>query len=203
MKSLNRRSTGQADTVDGISGERGIATLMASKLENILNTQPSVSRDHLSSSVNSLVSSSQLADIHVTEDKVIDDILSLKPHKSDASDVSTELLKCVIPIVSKPLAALLTTSLRHGYTPKCFQDIVVLPIPKSGKNVSVSDNYHPISLASNFMSTLFLRNTPIISLVMSFSWALRQVLLHLFALALSRILYLDIFTMGLMCWGVF
>ena len=42
---------------------------MASKLENILNTHPSVSRDQLSSSVNSLVSSSQLADIHVTEDE--------------------------------------------------------------------------------------------------------------------------------------
>ena len=98
VKSLNRRSTGQADTVDGISGERGIANLMASKLENILNTHPSVSRDQLSSSVNSLVSSSQLADIHVTEDEVIDAILSLKPHKSDASGMSTELLKCVIPL---------------------------------------------------------------------------------------------------------
>ena len=140
VKSLNRRSTGQADTVDGISGERGIANLMASKLEN----------DQLSSSVNSLVSSSQLADIHVTEDEVIDAILSLKPHKSDASGMSTELLKCLIPIVSKPLATLLTASLRHGYIPKCFRDSVVLPIPKSGKNVSVSDNYRPISLASNF-----------------------------------------------------
>ena len=149
VKSLNRRSTGQADTVDGVSGERGIANLMASKLENIFNTHPSVSRDQ-SSSVNSLVSSSQLADIHVTEDEVIDAILSLKPHKSDASGMSTELLKCVIPIVSKPLAALLTASLRHGYIPKCFRDSVVRPIPKSGKNVSVSDNYRPISLASNF-----------------------------------------------------
>ena len=63
---------------------------------------------------------------------------------------STELLKCVIPIVSKPLATLLTASLRHGYIPKCFRDSVVLPIPKSGKNVSVSDNYRPKSLASNF-----------------------------------------------------
>ena len=110
VKSLNRRSTGQADTVDGIRGERGIANLMASKLENILNTHPSVSRDQLSSSVNSLVSSSQLADIHVTEDEVIDAILSLKPHKSDASGMSTDFLKCVIPIVSKPLAALLIAS---------------------------------------------------------------------------------------------
>ena len=150
VKSLNRRSTGQADTVDGVSGERGIANLMASKLENILNTHPSVSRDQLSSSVNSLVSSSKLADIHVTEDEVIDAILSLKPHKSDASGMSTELLKCVIPIVTKPLAALLTASLRHGYIPKCFRDSVVLPIPKSGKNASVSDNYRPISLTSNF-----------------------------------------------------
>ena len=73
-------------------------------------------------------------------------------------------------------------------------------------NVSVSDNYCPISLPSTLaksLSTSFLRNTPIISLVISFSLALRQALLHLFALALSRILYLDTFTMGLMCWEVF
>ena len=70
----------------------------------------------------------------MTEVEVIDVILSLKPHKSDASGMSTELLKCVIPIVSEPLAALLTASLRYGYIPKCFQDSVVLPIPKSSKN---------------------------------------------------------------------
>ena len=44
VKSLNRRSAGQADTVDGISGDHGIANLFASKLENILNIHPSVSR---------------------------------------------------------------------------------------------------------------------------------------------------------------
>ena len=97
-----------------------------------------------------LVSSLQLADIHVTEDEVIDAILSLKPRKSDASGMSTELLKCVITIVSKPLAALLTASLRHGYIPKCFRDSVVRPIPKSAKNDSVSGNYRLISLASDF-----------------------------------------------------
>ena len=86
----------------------------------------------------------------MSEDEVINAILFVKPHKSDISGMSTELINCVISVVSKPLAALLTASLRHGHIPECFRDSVVLPVPKSGKNVSVSDNYCPISLSSSF-----------------------------------------------------
>ena len=35
--------------------------------------------------------------------------------------------------------------------PKCLRDSVLLPTPKSGKNLSVSDSYWPISLASNLI----------------------------------------------------
>ena len=40
--------------------------------------------------------------------------------------------------------------------PKCFRDSVLVPIPKSGKNLSISDNYHPISLASSLSKILYL-----------------------------------------------
>ena len=42
----------------------------------------------------------------------------------------------------------------HGYMPKYFRDSVLVPIPKSGKNLSISDNYRPISLASSLSKIL-------------------------------------------------
>ena len=69
---------------------------MASKLKTTLNThthaRSGASRDLLSSYVNSSSSTSELADICVSEDKVTDAIGCLKPHKSDPSAISTELL---------------------------------------------------------------------------------------------------------------
>ena len=41
-----------------------------------------------------------------------------------------------------------------SYMPKCLRDSVLLPIPKSGKNLSISDSYRPISLASNLSKVL-------------------------------------------------
>ena len=70
-------------------------------------------------------------------------------YKSDASGISTEVLKHATPVVSEIIADLFTAILRHGYMPKCFRDSVLVPIPKSGKNLSISDNYQSISLASS------------------------------------------------------
>ena len=51
--------------------------------------------------------------------------------------------------MSEIIADLFTTILRHGYMSKCFRDSVLVPIPpKGGKNLSIGDNYRPISLAS-------------------------------------------------------
>ena len=85
----------------------------------------------------------------MVEDEVIDAIGCLKPHKSDASGISTELLKHATPVVSECIAALFTAILWHGYMPKCLRDSVVVPIPN---NLSVSDNYRPVSLASSLSS---------------------------------------------------
>jgi hypothetical protein len=155
VKSLNKQRAGsKVQTIDGISGENDIADLMASNLKKILNTHSVASRDSLSSCFNSSLSMSQLADTCVVEDEFIDAIGCLKPHKSDASGISTELLKHGTPVVSEIIADLFTAILTHGYMPKCFRDSVLVPIPKSGKNLSLSDNYRPISLASSLSKIL-------------------------------------------------
>ena len=38
--------------------------------------------------------------------------------------------------------------------PKCFRDCTLVPIPKSGKDASCSDNYRPIALASTLSKVL-------------------------------------------------
>ena len=65
----------------------------------------------------------------MVEDEVTNAIGCLKPHKSDASGISTEVQLRLCEII----ADLFTAILRHGYVPKCFRDSVLVPIPKSGK----------------------------------------------------------------------
>ena len=64
----------------------------------------------------------------------------IKPHKSDASGISTEVLKYTTPVVSEIIADLFTAILRHGYMPKCFRDSVLVPIyhePQYSNNARV------------------------------------------------------------------
>ena len=39
--------------------------------------------------------------------------------------------------------------LRHGYFPKSIRDCVLIPVPKHGKDISHSESYRAIALASN------------------------------------------------------
>ena len=135
MKCSNKnRASGKLQIVDGISEESGIANLMASKLKTTLNAHSGASRNLLSFYINSSLSTSELADICVSEDDVTDTIDCLKPHKSDPSGISTELVKnaasvvseCVLPLYSQHIEA-------WAIMPKCLRDSVLLPIPKSGK----------------------------------------------------------------------
>ena len=77
---------------------------------------------HLSS-LNSSLSTSQLADIWVTEEEVIDAIGCLTPHKSDSSGISTDLLRNTAPVVSECVAALFTAIM-----PKYLRDSVYLSV---------------------------------------------------------------------------
>ena len=122
-----------------------IANLMASKVEKILNTHSIKSCADLHSLYNSSLSSSQLQDVFVSNDAAC---------KSDASGVSSEHLELAAPVISDFVSALFTAILRHGYMPKCLRDCVLVPIPKSGKDASCSDNYRPIALASTLSKVL-------------------------------------------------
>ena len=54
---------------------------------------------------------------------------------------------CASSVLSAFLSKLFTAMLRHGYVPKSLRDCILQPIPKPGKDSSVSDNYRSIALA--------------------------------------------------------
>ena len=155
VKNLNSpKSRHRVPTIDSVSGEYNIANLMASNVEKILNTHSIKSCADLHSLYNSSLSSSQLQDVFVSNDDVVDAIECIAARKSDASGLSSEHLKLAAPVISDFVSALFTAILRHGYMPKCFRDCTLVPIPKSGKDASCSDNYRPIALASTLSKVL-------------------------------------------------
>ena len=68
---------------------------------------------------------------------------------------------CSLNILNMPLLLLLgallhffTACLRHGYRLSQIHDCVLIPIPKSGKDSSSSQNYRPIALASTMSKVI-------------------------------------------------
>ena len=92
----------------------------------------------------------------VSVDEIFKVIGNLKSNKSDESGVSSEHLKFAMPVIAESLASFFTAILRHGYNimPKCLRDCVLIPIPKSGRLASSSENYRPIALASSLSKLL-------------------------------------------------
>ena len=84
----------------------------------------------------------------MSTDDVLSAIEPLKPGKTDSDCVSSYYLKCAVPVIVESIASFFTAILHHGYIPKYFRDCVVIPIPKNCHDLSSSDNYRPISLAS-------------------------------------------------------
>ncbi|CAI8047554.1 hypothetical protein GBAR_LOCUS26285, partial [Geodia barretti] len=66
----------------------------------------------MSASIRSSISTSQLQDIKVSSDDVLQAISNLK-----------------------------NACFRHGYLPQCIRDCVIVPVPKSGKDPTSSTNY--------------------------------------------------------------
>ena len=97
----------------------------------------------LSNAENSLCSS-DIASISVSTSTISEALSHLKPNKSDGSLFSSNQASSTLLLV---LSRLFTSVLRHGYIPECFRDCILHPIPKPGKDPSVSDNYRPIALA--------------------------------------------------------
>jgi hypothetical protein len=67
---------------------------------------------------------------------------------ADGQGIQAEHIKKAEPALLKPLANLFNLILQDGCVPKAFQQGVVIPIPKKGKNSLLQENYRGITLTS-------------------------------------------------------
>ena len=58
------------------------------------------------------------------------------------------------PVLEEFLSKFFTVIIRHEYMPQLLRICTLIPIPKSGKDPSQSDNYRPNALALNLSKVL-------------------------------------------------
>ena len=140
--------------VDGVTGDKQIATLWANKLNVLYNTHSTMLRDKIRKTLIESCSPCQLFETSITIEDVIESIVHLKNGKKDSTTLSSDHLKSACCIVSDPLSDFFTSVLRHGYMPSALRDCTLIPIPKGLKDPSDSNNYRAIALASTLSKVL-------------------------------------------------
>ena len=104
----------------------------------------------LNSSSNSCVSSdllreisASLGDLNIASHKISTATVAeaLSHLKYGGTSLSSDHFLCASPVLSDFLSNLFTAMLRHGHVPACLRDCILQPIPKPGKDPSLSDNY--------------------------------------------------------------
>ena len=137
-----------APVIDNQSTDDDISNLFSTQLKGVLNSaNNSVNRSKLLTTVSDSLCSSDLDSVSVTPSIVLEASSHLKRGKSDGTPLSSNHFICTSEVLCEPLSKLFTTILRHGHIPSCLRDCILQPIPKPGKDPSVSDNYRPIALA--------------------------------------------------------
>ena len=63
-------------------------------------------------------------------------------------------LKYVCPVIEQDLSVFITACFRHSYLLRSVRDCIVVPVPKSGKDQSCSQNYRPITLTSTLSKVI-------------------------------------------------
>ena len=97
---------------------------------------------------------SDVCDVEFSEADVLEAIARLKSGKSDAEGVCSEHVIMASSALANPLALFFTSLLRHGYISQCLRDCILIPLSKRNKDITCSQNYRPIALASTLSKIL-------------------------------------------------
>ena len=127
-------------------------------------------------------------------------MLFLKCNKNDGSVLSFNHFIYAKDVFSTPLSKLFTAMIRHSTVPTPLRDCILVPIPKPGKDLSYSDNYHPIALAptlSKVFEWCLLFKFSLASQHL-FSLCLNLAFLLIFALVYLKLLFISIWLTTLM-----
>ena len=150
VKKLSKPSSGamsSSSIIDGCNSDIEISNIFTSKLESLLNSVPDISRTNLQHCVKDSITPSALSSVFITQEIVYDSISQLKRNKNDGSVLSSNHFIYAKDVLSTSLSKLFPAMIRHGTVPTPYQDCILVPIPKPGKDPSCSDNYCPIALA--------------------------------------------------------
>ena len=107
----------------------------------------SLNRSKLLTSLSDSLCAADLSSVSITPDTVSEASSHLKWGKFDGTPLCSNHFICTSVARCEPLSKLFTAILRHGYIPSCLRNCILQPIPKPGKDPSVTDNYRPIALA--------------------------------------------------------
>ena len=140
-KSAKGRKT-TAPVIDNQSTDDDISNLFSTQMKGVLNSaNNSINRSKLLTTVSDSLCASGLTSVSVTPSIVLEASFHLKRGKSDGTPLCSNHFICISEVLCEPLSKLFTAILRHGHIPSCLRDCILQPIPKPGKDPSVSDNY--------------------------------------------------------------
>ena len=89
--------------------------------------------------------------ISIVPETVSEALEKLRTNKQDGSQLSSNHLLLAAPVLDEFLSKFFTV-IRH--MPQLLRNCTLIPIPKSGKDPSQSDNYRPIALAPTLSKVL-------------------------------------------------
>ena len=143
MSKINQTSNVIASSIDGISGECNISVCWKDHFSSILNSSGS-SNANLKNSIMSKLD--MIVSSRVTS-KLISELESGK--SSGPDNISPESLKFASNRLSVLLSLCFSVCLSHGYLPPAMIKTTIVPIVKNKcGNISESNNYRPIALAT-------------------------------------------------------
>ena len=151
---LNGKSSATSSTpvVDGTSGDTNVTNLFSKNIQALLASNDTADRSFLSSAVHSSLSVHDLCDISVPVHTVFAALSKLKPSKRENSTLSSDHFIKSSSVIAPFLASFVTALLHHCYMPSVISGCTLVPIPKTGKDPSCSDNYRAIGTSMTMVS---------------------------------------------------
>ena len=144
IKRIKLASSGKqapSPIIDGLIKVADITNNFSSKLGSILN---SIDDNNINFPYS--LDSHNISSLTIDEALVSESLAKLRPNKQDGTSFSSNHLLLAAPVLYEFLSKFFTIIIRHAYMPMILRNCTLVPIPKSGKDPSKSDNYLCFSL---------------------------------------------------------
>lgn len=148
-----RQNAPTAVTIESCSGDQHIADFWKKHYDNLLN---SVVKEGHSADAENLLFRAPTDTFSLSRADINKSRVNLKLRKSVGQDgISSEHLRFAYDNIDCHFALCFNSMLRHGFVPKLFMPVTIIPIVKDPTgDISSSDNYRPIAIATSISKML-------------------------------------------------